>query len=127
MCQTQTPHPITFSQYSKQLTTVLSSIFSNFFFKMFLCAGIATLLYYLELHNSSWLENLSPVYSTCTVKSYSGAAALHQAASKVGHSQSIEGRAMLKHALFSVHASYQICTTSCDQYLLEVNGFWEDE
>ena len=46
-------------------------------------AGIATLIFYLELHDPDWLENMSSVYSRCTVKCYGGLQELHNAAKKV--------------------------------------------
>ncbi|XP_067932651.1 ATP-dependent DNA helicase Q4-like [Watersipora subatra] len=43
---------------------------------------IATLLFYLELQNPHWLENLSSVYSSCTIKCYGSSEELHTAAKK---------------------------------------------
>ena len=45
--------------------------------------SIATLLCYLELHPSRWLEVLQPVKSTCTVKFYGGHAQLREVAQKI--------------------------------------------
>lgn len=47
--------------------------------------GIATLIFYLELHDPDWLENMSNVYSMCTIKCYGGLQELHSAAKKVSN------------------------------------------
>ena len=41
------------------------------------------MIFYLELHDPDWLENMSSVYSKCTVKCYGGLQELHNAAKKV--------------------------------------------
>ncbi|XP_060604089.1 ATP-dependent DNA helicase Q4-like [Ruditapes philippinarum] len=44
--------------------------------------GISTLLCYLELHDSQWLENMSNVYATCKVQCYGGPNQLQAVAKK---------------------------------------------
>lgn len=47
--------------------------------------NIETLLCYLELHEKGWIKVMSPVYTTCKVTSYKGAAALKAAVKKVSY------------------------------------------
>ncbi|XP_045192518.2 ATP-dependent DNA helicase Q4-like isoform X2 [Mercenaria mercenaria] len=44
--------------------------------------GISTLLCYLELHSSQWLENMSNVYASCKVQCYGGPSQLQAIAKK---------------------------------------------